>query len=61
VVTPTASHSSSTDLVWTGYAQRVRDPADRRRVLVEAAEPARRFADEVWGEVVMQTEQQLEK
>lgn len=32
-----------------GYAQRVSDPGDRRRVLVEATERARRFGWEMFG------------
>lgn len=60
-VAPTALTFVIDRLVRAGYAERVRDPADRRRVLVTAAEPARRFATEVWGNVVAETEQQLEK
>jgi DNA-binding MarR family transcriptional regulator len=33
-----------------GYAQRVDDPADRRRVLVELTDKARALADELMGE-----------
>lgn len=60
-VAPTALTFVIERLVRAGYAERVRDPADRRRVLVDAAEPARRFAQEVLGQVVLETEQQLEK
>ena len=60
-VAPTALTFVIDRLVRAGYAERVRDPADRRRVLVEAAEPTRRFAEEVWGQVVVETERQLQK
>jgi DNA-binding MarR family transcriptional regulator len=34
-----------------GYAKRVRDPGDRRRVLVEATEKAHRVGEELYGDV----------
>jgi DNA-binding MarR family transcriptional regulator len=34
-----------------GYVQRVADPSDRRRVLVEATEPARRIGLEAYGPI----------
>ena len=34
-----------------GYVRRVRDPADRRRVLVELTDEARRRAGEIWGPI----------
>ncbi len=34
-----------------GYVRRVRDDADRRRVLVELTDEARRRAGEVWGPI----------
>jgi DNA-binding MarR family transcriptional regulator len=35
----------------SGYARRVRDPDDRRRVLVEPTEQARRIGAELYGEL----------
>ncbi|GAA1989586.1 MarR family transcriptional regulator [Amycolatopsis minnesotensis] len=46
-------------LVKAGYAERARDDADRRRVVVKAAERTHRIAAELWGETVEETERQL--
>jgi DNA-binding MarR family transcriptional regulator len=37
-----------------GYVRRVRDTADRRRVLVELTDKARRRAAEVWGPIAQE-------
>ncbi|QWF84172.1 MarR family winged helix-turn-helix transcriptional regulator [Amycolatopsis sp. CA-230715] len=46
-------------LTRAGYAERVRDPADRRRVLVKASATALQFAERTWSEVIVETEQQF--
>jgi DNA-binding MarR family transcriptional regulator len=58
-IAPTALTFAVDRLVQAGYASRVRDPADRRRVLVEATELARRFAEQTWAAAVAQTQEQL--
>jgi len=37
-----------------GYVRRVRDTVDRRRVLVELTDEARRRAEEIWGPIAME-------
>ena len=38
-----------------GYVQRVRDTVDRRRVLVELTDEARRRAGEIWGPIAAES------
>ncbi len=40
-----------------GFVRRVRDPDDRRRVLVELTDEARRRAGEIWGPIAIEAEQ----
>jgi DNA-binding MarR family transcriptional regulator len=42
-----------------GYARRVRDTADRRRVLVEATEKTRRIAPELFAELIEEVQTEL--
>jgi DNA-binding MarR family transcriptional regulator len=42
-----------------GYARRVRDTADRRRVLVEATEKTRRIAPELFAELIEEVDTEL--
>lgn len=56
---PSALTFAINRLVRAGYVERVRDPADGRRVLVEATEAARRFASDVWHDTVTATERRL--
>lgn len=50
-LTPGALTTALDRLEQAGYAQRVRDRSDRRRVLVELTEQARRMIDEIWGPI----------
>src|SRR5699024_11893417 len=43
----------------TGYARRRNDPADRRKVIVEAADKALRIAETAWRETSDETEADL--
>jgi DNA-binding MarR family transcriptional regulator len=44
-----------------GYARRVRDPADRRRVMVELTPEFERLAWEIWGPVAEAAQAALER
>ncbi|GII64697.1 MarR family transcriptional regulator [Sphaerisporangium krabiense] len=48
-------------LTRAGYAQRRRDPADRRRVLITASDEARRLAEQMWSQTIADTRHQLSK
>jgi DNA-binding MarR family transcriptional regulator len=53
-LTPGALTTIVDRLERSGYAQRVRDVADRRRILVELTSRIPEIAEEVWGEVSTQ-------
>jgi DNA-binding MarR family transcriptional regulator len=51
-LTPGALTTALDRLEQAGYAQRVKDRSDRRRVLVELTAQALRIIDEIWGPIV---------
>ncbi len=53
-LTPGALTTVVDRLERSGYAQRVRDVADRRRILVELTSRIPELAEEIWGEITKQ-------
>ncbi|MEO3812254.1 MarR family transcriptional regulator [Sphaerisporangium sp. B11E5] len=58
-IAPTALTFAVDRLTQAGHAERRRDPADRRRVLIAASDKALRLAEQMWSETVAETQHQL--
>lgn len=60
-ISPTALTFAVDRLTQAGFTERQRDPADRRRVLITAADKALGFAERMWSQTVAETQHQLSK
>lgn len=58
-LSPSAATTAVDRLTRAGYARRVRDGTDRRRVMVEATPTARALSDEIWGPIGQESQQRL--
>lgn len=58
-LTPGALTIAVDRLERAGFAARVRDAGDRRRVLIHPTDRARAVAEEVWGQTVQESEAQF--
>lgn len=58
-LSPGAATTVVDRLTHAGYAQRIRDQEDRRRVFVEATPAAHTRAHEIWGPIAQESHQRL--